>query len=128
MKVLLDTCTFIWMCAEPDRLSDEVRRLLDEEQTEILFSDVSALEITLKWTAGKLKLPDPPRRWIEDQLRIWFPLQTPLDRQKMYRASELPLHHADPFDRLLIATALNHDATILTPDTVIHRYPVACAW
>jgi PIN domain nuclease of toxin-antitoxin system len=52
----------------------------------------------------------------------------PLSRDEVYRASELPDHHRDPFDRLLVATALATGATILTPDEAIHRYPVSWRW
>ena len=128
MTILLDTCVFVWLCAEPDRLSPTARELLDNPENAFLVSDVSALEITLKWTAGKLALPTPPRLWIEEQIRAWSISQLPLGRSDMYRASELPAHHADPFDRLLIATAMNHGAVILTPDAVIHAYPVAWQW
>lgn len=128
MRALLDTCTFIWLCAEPHRLSAASKALLDDEQTELALSDVTALEITLKWGAGKLSLPDPPRMWIEDQVRIWSPVQLRLSRAEIYRAAELPRHHADPFDRLLVASALNHHAVIVTPDASIHAYPVSYRW
>ena len=128
MTYLLDTCTFIWLCAEPTRLSTDAARLLDAADSKLLLSDATALEIVLKWTAGQLELPEPPRRWIEHQLQVWALEQLPLSRAHMYRASELPMHHADPFDRLLIATALAHDASIVTPDELIHAYPVAWTW
>ncbi len=128
MRALLDTCAFIWLCAEPDRLSAHARQLLDDPQTEILVSDVSALEITLKWAAGKLVLPDPPRLWIEEQIRVWSPNQLSVTRDDIYRAAELPRHHADPFDRLLVGTALNRQAVIVTPDEAIQAYPVSYRW
>lgn len=128
MNILLDTCAFIWLCSEPARLSAAARETLDNGENDLLVSDVSVLEITLKWTAGKLTLPSPPRLWVEAQAQVWDVTRVALARDDMYRASELPSHHADPFDRLLIATALNHNAVLLTPDTVIHAYPVACRW
>ncbi len=128
MRYLLDTCSFIWLVAEPTKLSEEAASRLDSEGSTVVVSDVTTLEITLKWTAGKLSLPEPPRRWIEHQLRVWAFEQVPLSREDIYRASELPMHHTDPFDRLLVATALNHDASIVTPDELIHAYPVAWTW
>ena len=86
------------------------------------------LEIALKWTAGKLVLPDPPRRWIESQITAWSLDCRALGREDMYRAGELPHHHPDPFDRLLVAAAIRANATILTPDDAVHRYPVSCRW
>ncbi len=128
MTYLLDTCTFIWLCADPSKLPDAVVARLDADDAAIMFSDASALEIVLKWTAGKLHLPEPPRTWIEHQLRVWSIEQVPLSRRAMYRASELPRHHSDPFDRLLVASAIEHEVTLVTPDEVIHSYPVAWVW
>jgi PIN domain nuclease of toxin-antitoxin system len=72
--------------------------------------------------------PETRRRWIEHQIQAWALEQIPLSRDDAYRASELPAHHSDPFDRLLVATSLNHDACIVTFDDAIHRYPVAWCW
>ncbi len=125
---LLDTCTFIWLCAKSDRLSKSVKSAIDGPQAALLLSDVSVLEITLKWGTGKLELPDPPRHWLETQTTAWSLDLQPLSRDDIYRAGELPDHHRDPFDRLLVATALNLNATILTPDQAIHQYPVSYRW
>ena len=125
---LLDTCTFIWLCAEPERLSETAKRAIRASDASLLLSDVSALEITLKWRAGKITLPDPPGLWVEAQIAAWVLDCRPLSRTDIYRAGELPEHHRDPFDRLLVATALNLNATILTPDKAIHQYPVSYRW
>lgn len=128
MICLLDTCTFIWLCSEPLRLSAGVRQTIDDRDTDLVLSDASALEITLKWHAGKITLPEPPRSWIETQTHAWSIRTLPILREHIYRISELPEHHRDPFDRLLVATALSVNATILTPDELIHRYPVSWRW
>jgi PIN domain nuclease of toxin-antitoxin system len=125
---LLDTCTFIWLCAEPERLSDVARSAIDSTDSSLLLSDASALEITLKWNAGKIELPDPPRHWIESQISAWSLDCRSIEREDIYRSSELPHHHRDPFDRLLVAAAINLNATILTPDDAIRAYPVSCRW
>ena len=125
---LLDTCTFIWLCSEPDRLSRAARSTIDAPDSSLLLSDISALEITLKWSAGKIVLPAPPRHWIETQIASWTLDCLPLGRAEIYRAGELPEYHRDPFDRLLVGTALNANATILTPDKAIHQYPVSYRW
>ena len=125
---ILDTCTLIWLCAQPKRLSTTARDLIDTPETRLLLSEVSVLEISLKWSAGKLKLPDPPRHWIEAQVATWSLECLALRREDMHRAGELPAHHRDPFDRLLVAAALRVNAVILTPDEAIRRYPVSCRW
>jgi PIN domain nuclease of toxin-antitoxin system len=125
---LLDTCTFIWMCAEPDRLSSVAKSAIDGLNASIVFSDVTALEISLKWSSGKIDLPDPPRHWIESQIAAWSLDFRAISREDIYLSGELPDHHRDPFDRLLIAAAMNSNSTILTPDQAIKAYPVSCRW
>jgi PIN domain nuclease of toxin-antitoxin system len=128
VKLLLDTCTFVWLCCEPDRLPGKARRLLGRGESELLLSDVSVLELSLKWLRGKLELPAPPRSWVEQQSATWQLHSLPLSRAVIYRSAELAPIHPDPFDRLLAATAIEHGATIVTPDEWLRRYPVACAW
>jgi PIN domain nuclease of toxin-antitoxin system len=125
---ILDTCAFIWLCSEPARLSETARLEIDTVDTELVLGDVSVLEIALKWQIGKIALPEPPRVWVERQTSIWAIRSLPISREHIYRTGELPAHHRDPFDRLLIAAALAEGATILTPDPAIHRYPVSWCW
>ena len=127
-RYLLDTCTLIWMCTDPERVPALATEAIDSPNSVLLWSDVSTLEIALKWNAGKIILPDPPRHWIEQQVVAWSLECLSLKRTDIYLASELPAHHRDPFDRLLVAAALGATATILTPDEAIHRYPVSCRW
>jgi len=126
--ILLDTCTFVWLCADPDRLSPGAREALGAAGARILFSDVSALEISLKWSAGKIELPKPPRYWVEENVRAWALESVGMEREDVYRAAELAPHHRDPFDRLLVAAALRTGATLLTPDEAVRRYPVSAVW
>ncbi len=128
MICILDTCTFIWLCAEPARLSDAAREAIDFSGTELILGEVSVLEIALKWQARKIALPEPPRVWVDHQAAIWSVRFLPISREHMYRITELPEYHRDPFDRLLVAAALTEAATILTPDPAVHRYPVSCRW
>jgi PIN domain nuclease of toxin-antitoxin system len=125
---LLDTCTLIWLCSEPARLSAAARRAIDAADAELAFADASALEIALKWQSGKISLPEPPRIWIARQCAQWSVRPVPITREHIFRLTELPDHHRDPFDRLLVAAALAESATILTPDLLIRRYPVAWCW
>jgi PIN domain nuclease of toxin-antitoxin system len=128
VRVLLDTCTFVWLCAEPSRLSAVARQTLDRRDVQSVLSHVSLLEITLKWSAGKLGLPSPPRQWIGEQVEVWRMELLPITPDEIYRASELPKIHADPFDRLLVATAISRRISLLTPDEWLKRYPVSCLW
>jgi PIN domain nuclease of toxin-antitoxin system len=127
-SLLLDTCTLLWLAADPSRLSSAATQALDDEANELSVSDVSTLEIALKWSAGKLTLPAPPRMWFESQVSTWGLSTIGLRRADIYRTTELPSHHRDPFDRLLVAQALDRDLTIVTPDEAVAAYPVATLW
>ena len=127
-QYLLDTCTLIWLATEPEKLSPASVQAIDADDSALLWSDISSLEIVLKWSAGKLVLPDPPRHWLEAQIDAWGLECLGLTRADIYRASELPVHHRDPFDRLLVSAALGRNATILTPDEAVRQYPVSCRW
>lgn len=128
MKLLLDTCTFIWLCAEPSHLSKRAKKALGNHENLMLLSDISIMEICFKVTSGKLTLPDPPSVWIENQIELWQFELLPISRSHIYRSGELTLHHRDPFDRLLIATAIEKRLTIVTPDPEFQSYPVSLLW
>ncbi len=128
MKMLLDTCTLIWLVSDPNRLSHKAIAALNDQEKRIYLSDVSVWEICLKWQAEKIKLPSPSRLWIEEQCMHWGIIGIPIVRSHVYRMSELPEHHRDPFDRLIVAQSIEEKLTIVTPDKYIHAYPVATLW
>jgi PIN domain nuclease of toxin-antitoxin system len=126
--LLLDTCTLLWLAGEPDQLSEPAREALDDDERQITLSEASVWEICLKWESEKLTLPAPPRVWIEAQVQAWALDTLPVSRSQMFRSTELPRLHRDPFDRLLVAQALDLGLTLVTPDRHIARYPVAVIW
>jgi PIN domain nuclease of toxin-antitoxin system len=128
VKCLLDTCTLIWLCGSPDRLSASACELINDAENELVISHVSFLEISLKWSAGTLILPAPPRHWLSEQVQNWNLIELPLTADDIFRISELPDIHKDPFDRLIVATAIRNDCVLITPDPQIHRFPVNCRW
>lgn len=92
MKLLLDTCVFLWLTTEPSRLSQAATVALDDEQNELFLSDASIWEITLKHKTGKLPLPDAPRRWIPDELQFHGIQSVPIVSEAIYRAiTAIPL-------------------------------------
>jgi len=128
MRVLLDTFPFVWLTSEPYKLTRLAVDTLSDVETELFLSDASALELCLKYGDGSLEMPQAPRRWIETQRKIWHINMISLRREACYRLSELPYHHDDAIDRLLVATALAEDLSILTPDEHIRKYPVTTIW
>src|SRR5207302_209674 len=123
-----DTCSFLWLAAEPAKLSGAAPKEINEPQNTLNLSDVSILEIALKYSAGKLQLPEPPSLWIPKQLAFFQIAALPLSHETIYRAGELPKIHADPFDRLIAAEALVRDLNILTPDVPMRALGAKCIW
>lgn len=115
-------------CRRAPAAQPPVVERLNQSGSQLCLSDVSVWELSLKWQAGKLRLPVPPRIWLKEQSRQWNLLPVGIERRDIYRMSELPLHHADPFDRLLVTQAIERGMTILPPDAAIHCYPVAAFW
>ncbi len=128
MNFLLDTCTFLWLAASPDRISPKAAAEIDNEFNTLYLSDVSVWEIATKHRIGKLSLPKTPRVWIPAQVNFFLLKQLPVDRDAIFLSGELPLVHRDPFDRLLAAQAQAVGMTILTPDTPFRDLGADIAW
>lgn len=128
MRLLLDTCTFLWLVRNDSQLSSAAAALFCNPANEVYLSAVSVWEIAVKHQLGKLPLADAPSRYVpRERLRHGIsPL--PLDEGDTLMLDRLPPVHADPFDRLLICQAIQRGLTLLTPDPQIHRYPVAATW
>jgi PIN domain nuclease of toxin-antitoxin system len=120
---LLDTHTFLWMNNDPARLGS-ARDLIADPENELLLSAVVAWEIGIKWALGRLPLPDRPARWVPNRMRQTR--STPLDItiEHTLGVADLPSHHSDPFDRLLIAQALAENVSIITTDRAFEQYDV----
>lgn len=123
MNLLLDTHVVIWALAEPDRLSAAARRALGDPENEVVVSAVTALEIAVKQSLGKITLPGPAESWLEPAVReVGFGV-IPVSFADALRVRALPWHHRDPFDRLLVAQALG-GYTLCTHDEQLGAYGV----
>ena len=128
MKLLLDTCTFLWIVAGDDALSDAALELFVDPDNDVYLSAVSAWEIAVKNGLGKLPLPRPPHDFVPEQRRRHRIDPLPLSEAAVLVLPKLPTPHRDPFDRMLVCQAVHHGLTILTPDPLVTAYPVRCAW
>ena len=128
MRILLDTCAFLWIITDDPKLSDRARNLFLEKSNEVYLSAISTWEITLKYGLGKLNLPAEPKKYIPNQRKKHHIISSPLDEEATLYISKLPGIHKDPFDRMLICQAIISDMIILTPDEFITQYPVKCDW
>jgi PIN domain nuclease of toxin-antitoxin system len=122
MNVLLDTCTILWLVNEDDKLSDGARKAIDDA-TLVHISPVSAWELGLKIVKGKLTLPEALPTWWIRVAQTHDLIEFPLHAAAAARSTALPAIHHDPADRLLIAVAIEHGFTLLTPDPKIRQYP-----
>jgi PIN domain nuclease of toxin-antitoxin system len=128
MKVLLDTCTFIWLAMPQGKLSAIATQIINDPANTLFLSDVSIWEICLKHSSGKLALPDTPRVWVPQQTDFFHIHDFNLDPASIYRSGELPRVHPDPFDRLLAAQAIESGMTILSPDTPLSLLGASRVW
>ncbi|MCY4574899.1 MAG: type II toxin-antitoxin system VapC family toxin [Gemmatimonadetes bacterium] len=128
MKLLVDTCTFLWLAADDAQLSCTARSACRDPENAVYLSALSAWEIAIKHRIGRLPLPHSPRRYVTSR-REWLGLE-PLafDEAAAALDSRLPPLHADPFDRGLVSQAILNGMTIVTPDEAIACYPAPILW
>lgn len=128
MNALLDTCTFLWLALDPERISAPARQVLDDPRTNRRLSQASVLEIVLKHRAGKLPLPSPPETWIPSRREFFQVEDLPLDELTIFRSGTLPDGQDDPFDRLIAAHAIESGSTILSPDAPLGVLGASRIW
>ena len=124
MRVLLDTQAWLWMLMDPERFSRRSLRIVEKTANELVFSAASAWEIGIKHELGRLELSGAPESVIPDLMLRSGVEALPISHAHTLRASTLPPHHRDPFDRLLIAQAQLENLPILTSDTQMALYDV----
>ena len=128
MRVLLDTCTFLWIAADFPQLSKTAAGAFMDRNNERYLSAASAWEIGIKHAAGRLTLRQKPDVFVPRIREASGILSLAMDEESALHAGRLPQLHSDPFDRMLVAQAIVHGMTILTPDPQIERYGVRTVW
>ncbi len=120
MRLLLDTHALIWALAEPERLAEPARQAIEDPANEVFVSAASLWEIAIKCGDGKLQVPDDLERALFaagfQALDIRFP--------HVRRLRSLPMHHRDPFDRILVAQAQQEDLHLVTRDGRLPQYGI----
>lgn len=128
MDLLLDTHTFLWFITDDPRLSRDALKLIDDRSNNKFVSIVSLWEIAIKVRIGKLTFTEPFDRLFPRQLEInGFDL-LPVKIKHTSVVASLPLHHRDPFDRLLISQAMDENLSIVGSDKVFDDYGVIRLW
>lgn len=125
MNLLLDTQVFLWFISGDARLPATWRQSISDPANQVFLSVVSRWEATIKFQIGKLPLPESPGIYLPAQRARHSISSLSLDEQSVARLTPLPAHHRDPFDRILICQAIEHNLTMATVDSLIMQYGVA---
>ncbi len=128
MKLLLDTCTFLWLVTGDRTLPPRVIEHFRAAENEIFLSAASAWEIAIKYEIGRLELASPPEQIVPQQREQHRIASLAIDEEAALHLSRLPALHRDPFDRMLVSQAIVHGLTILTPDPLVTQYPARTLW
>jgi PIN domain nuclease of toxin-antitoxin system len=124
VKVLIDTQCWLWMNVSPERLSERTRAMLLAPSTERILSAASVWEIGIKYYLGKLALPVAPQDYVPARLALTMTVPLAISCMHALRASSLPAHHRDPFDRMIVAQALVEGVPVLSSDGQLDAYGI----
>jgi PIN domain nuclease of toxin-antitoxin system len=127
MRALLDTHTFLWAITGDKRLSRRAQEVF-AGPSDLLFSVASVWEILIKVQIGKLDLPVPTGRYILKKLAENKIETLPISLDHVLKIEALPMHHRDPFDRMVIAQSLTEDLPLVTADPHFEKYQVHSIW
>ncbi|MBN1905709.1 MAG: type II toxin-antitoxin system VapC family toxin [Deltaproteobacteria bacterium] len=121
--MILDTCGLLWLVHDQNKMSHKALEIIKNSPV-LYISAISSFEIGLKYKAGKLLLPAPPKEWFQEIIKHHDISIINLDKDICLKATELPDIHRDPCDRFIIATALIKKMAVITADTRFQEYGV----
>jgi PIN domain nuclease of toxin-antitoxin system len=128
MRAILDTNSFLWFISGNDQLSIKARDVIGDSNNQLLLSSASLWEIAIKVSLGRLELLQPFNLLIPQQLEENDITVLPIELSHLTNIIDLPFHHRDPFDRLIIAQALTEELPVITSDALFSYYPVNLIW
>jgi PIN domain nuclease of toxin-antitoxin system len=125
MRFLLDTHVFLWIFSDLPGFKTKVKQFFYAvDENAFYLSDASVWEASIKYGSGKLKLPEDPEQFFTDRVRRAGYKHLSIDLRHVATVHILPLHHRDPFDRLLVSQARIEDMTVISDDPVFGRYDI----
>jgi PIN domain nuclease of toxin-antitoxin system len=128
VKVLLDTHVFLWAITEDAKLSRRAREIFVSRSSELFFSVASVWEVHIKVQIKRLPLPMPAMRYLREHLATNGVQVFPIMLDHVARLEDLPIHHRDPFDRIVIAQSIEEGLPIVSADPFLKNYPVQLIW
>ena len=128
MRLLLDTHTFLWWITDSHSLSKKVRGFIADGRNALYWSAASSWEVSIKYALGRLPLPEPPEEFLPRELSKNRIESLHIIDAHAFRAGQLPRHHLDPFDRMLIAQAQAESLVLVSNDKQLSLYNVDIRW
>ena len=128
MKVLLDTCAFLWMVSDDPQASEIAKEIFLNDDNELFLSAVTGFEIAVKYSLGKLHLTEPPKEFIANRIQANALTELSVSMAHALALQNLPFHHKDPFDRLLVAQAMVNQIPLLSADQQLSAYDIKRLW
>jgi PIN domain nuclease of toxin-antitoxin system len=128
MKYLLDTMVWLWSVGPTEAIGEAGLAILANGREEIYLSAASSWEIAIKAKLRKFQLPEAPGPYVRTRTAAQQVRPLPITQNHSLSVYDLPLYHNDPFDRLIIAQAIDEGMTILTSDRIFRKYPVELIW
>ena len=128
MKLLLDTHSFLWFAGGNDQISQKAKEAIEDTSNAAYLSTASLWEMAIKINIGKLELPKPLGALVSEQIRenAFEMLRSEVEHFEAY--ATLPLHHRDPFDRMMIAQAQVKDLSVVSKDEAFAAYDIDLLW
>lgn len=128
MRLLLDTQCWLWWFSQPEKLNENVIEQIADETNEVWFSVASVWEMGIKVSIGKLPLAEPIDDYVSTRMTQLGARSLEITANHALQVAALPLHHRDPFDRMLIAQAQLEDMTLVSADSTFNQYEVSLLW
>ena len=128
MRLLLDSNVLLWALSDRKRLTTKVRRLLESDEHELFVSRASIWELSIKVAKVRFEMPGSSVRSLLDEIGKMGILILPISDAHILRVETLPHHHGDPFDRMIVAQALEEECTILSSDVGLAAYDARVIW
>lgn len=128
MRLLLDTQCWLWWFAQPEKLNENAIKQIADETNEVWLSVASVWEMGIKVSIGKLPLPEKIDHYVSTRMTKLGARSLEIAASHALRVAALPLHHRDPFDRMLIAQAQVEEMTLVSADSTFNQYEVSLLW
>jgi PIN domain nuclease of toxin-antitoxin system len=128
LRVLLDTHAFLWWVSDEKPLPRKAAKLISDEGNIIFVSHATVWEMAIKAAIGKLTLPEAAGTFVQKQCKLNRFQLLPISLEAISMIETLPLHHNDPFDRLLVAQCLDLKIPIISADAILTKYRVTRIW